>query len=253
MAHYPDLRNQHVFITGGGSGIGAAVVGAFVDQGARVSFVDLNEQASQELCAKWQKAATPPEFRFCDLRNVEHLQTLIAELGKEFGPVSVLVNNAAHDERHRPEEVTLGYWEDRLAVNLRHQFFAAQAVAPQMKQLGGGSIINLGSMQAHIHTDACVGYTSSKHAVRGLTQSLAKAWGKERIRVNTVVPGWVMTERQLTLWVTPEAEKEIDANQCLPDRLQPEDIARMVLFLASEESRMCTGQDFIVDAGWVNH
>ena len=167
------------------------------------------------------------------------------------GPITVLVNNAAHDERHAFDEVTPEYWDDRMAVNLRHQFFAAQAVHPMMKAAGGGSIVNFGSVSWMIGEGECIAYVTAKSAVGGLTRGLARELGPERIRVNCVVPGWVMTKRQLELWVTPEGEKLIEASQCLPGRLYPPDIARMVLFLAVDDGRMCTSQNYIVDAGWV--
>jgi NAD(P)-dependent dehydrogenase (short-subunit alcohol dehydrogenase family) len=169
----------------------------------------------------------------------------------DLGPVSVLVNNAGNDERHKADEISVEYWDDRIAVNLRHQFFAAREVARDMKENGGGSIINFGSVQAYLSSPGMSGYAVSKYGVRGVTRTLAREFGKNNIRVNTVVPGWVMTERQKELWVDEAAEKMIDEVQCLPGRLQPSDVARLVLFLASDDSAMCTAQDFIVDAGWV--
>ena len=172
-------------------------------------------------------------------------------MGREDGPIRALVNNAANDDRHRVEGVSVDYWDERMAVNLRHQFFAAQAVRPQMRDAGGGSIVNLGSVSWMIGEADCIAYVTAKSAVNGLTRGLARELGPERIRVNCVVPGWVMTERQLALWVTPEGEALIDRSQCLPGRLHPPDIARMVLWLAADDSRMCSSQNFIVDAGWV--
>jgi NAD(P)-dependent dehydrogenase (short-subunit alcohol dehydrogenase family) len=185
-----------------------------------------------------------------DLRDIGALRNAIAEAAAADGPIKVLINNAAHDERHRTEEVTPAYWDDRMALNLKHQFFCAQAVRPGMRDTGGGSIVNFGSISWMNSQGDLPAYVTAKAAVHGLTRGLARELGKENIRVNCVVPGWVMTKRQLELWVTPEAEKEIDKNQCLPGRLQPSDLARMVLFLAADDSRMCTAQSYIVDAGW---
>jgi NAD(P)-dependent dehydrogenase (short-subunit alcohol dehydrogenase family) len=251
-AGYPSLRNRVVFITGGGSGIGESIVEHFCDQGARISFIDIQRAASEALVQRVRERGHPaPRFIECDVRDIPTLQSAIARTGEEDGPIKVLVNNAANDDRHRCENVTLDDWDDRMAVNLRHQFFAAQAVRPQMRDSGGGSIINLGSVSWMIGEGDCISYVTAKSAVGGLTRGLARELGPERIRVNCVVPGWVMTKRQLELWVTPEGEKLIDVSQCLPGRLYPPDIARMVLFLAADDSRMCTSQNYIVDAGWV--
>jgi len=251
-AHYPSLKGRVVFVTGGGSGIGAAIVAHFAAQGARVTFVDIQREASEALVAEIAGRGHPaPRFLACDLKDIEALRAAIARTGAEDGPIKVLVNNAANDDRHRTEDVTVAYWDERMAVNLRHQFFAAQAVRPQMRDSGGGSIVNLGSVSWMIGEGDCIAYVTAKSAIGGLTRGLARELGPERIRVNCVVPGWVMTERQLALWVTPEGEAQIDASQCLPGRLAPADIARMVLFLAADDSRMCSSQNYIVDAGWV--
>jgi NAD(P)-dependent dehydrogenase (short-subunit alcohol dehydrogenase family) len=228
MARYPSLADQVVFISGGASGIGEALVRAFAAQGAQVAFVDLAEAAGQAL-------------------QVE-LNAQVPQTGRCL--FQVLVNNAANDARHRLEELTPEFFNRTVAVNLQHQVFAAQAVLEDMTQLGGGSIINLGSTSWMIKGAGYPVYASCKAAVRGLTRALARDLGPRRIRVNSLVPGWVMTPRQLAHWVTPQAEREIDAAQCLPGRLQAEDVAQMALFLASSASRMCTAQDFIVDAGW---
>jgi len=250
-ASYPSLRERPVFVTGGGSGIGAAIVQAFVAQGARVGFVDIDQAASLALCAKLDGAGThSPLFLPCDVRDVDALRSAVAQVQSRIGDIAVLVNNAARDDRHRIEEVTVEYWDERVAVNLRHQFFAAQAVVEQMRRRGGGSIVNFGSVSWMIKAGGMPAYTTSKAAVHGMTRSLANDLGPSGIRVNTISPGWVMTERQLNLWVTPEGERDLDRNQCLKIRLQPDDIARMVLFLAADDSRGCTAQNFIVDAGW---
>lgn len=252
-ATYPSLAGRVVFITGGASGIGEGLVRAFAAQGAAVGFVDLDAALGQAL----QLELTPPGqgqgrilFELCDVTDTAALQQALARVRSQFGPIGVLVNNAASDARHRIEDVTPEFFDRAVAVNLKHQFFAAQAVVPDMVQLGGGSIINLGSTSWIIKGGGYPIYATCKAAVRGLTRSLARDLGGRRIRVNSLVPGWVMTRRQLELWVTPAAEREIDAAQCLPGRLQVQDIAHMALFLASDASRMCTAQDFIVDAGW---
>jgi D-xylose 1-dehydrogenase len=251
-ARYPSLKDRVVFVTGGGSGIGESIVEHFCAQGARVSFVDIAVEPAQALVARIAARGHPkPRFIPCDLKDIPALQSAVTEVGAADGPIRVLVNNAANDDRHRTEDVTVDYWENRMQVNLRHQFFAAQAVRPQMRGAGGGSIVNLGSVSWMIGEGDCIAYVTAKSAIGGLTRGLARELGPENIRVNCVVPGWVMTERQLALWVTPEGEKQIDASQCLPGRLYPPDIARMVLFLAADDSRMCSSQNYIVDAGWV--
>jgi D-xylose 1-dehydrogenase len=251
FANYPSLTDKVVFVTGGGSGIGAGVVEHFCAQGSIVTFVDIDDTASNALCTRIGEAgARAPRYVRCDLRDVAALQAIIAQVGADQGPITALVNNAANDDRHRVLDVTLDYWNDRIAVNLRHQFFAAQAVRPQMRAAGGGSIVNFGSISWMNAEADCIAYVTAKSAIGGLTRGLARELGREGIRVNCVVPGWVMTERQLSLWVTPEGERQMDENQCLPGRLQPSDVARMVLWLAADDSRMCSSQNFIVDAGW---
>lgn len=251
-ANYPTLKDKVVFVTGGGSGIGESVVEHFCAQGARVAFADIQADASQALVEKiGEQGHRAPRFIQCDLKNIDGLRDAIAKVGREDGPVKVLVNNAANDDRHRIENVTVEYWDERIQTNLRHQFFASQAVRPQMRDSGGGSIVNLGSISWMQGEADCIAYVTAKSAVNGLTRGLARELGPENIRVNCVVPGWIMTKRQLDLWVTPEGEKQIDDRQCLRGRLYPPDIARMVLWLASEDSRMCTSQNFIVDGGWV--
>ena len=250
-ARYPSLADRSVFITGGASGIGASIVEHFCAQGARVTFIDIQQAAAEALLARIAaNGHAAPRFIAGDLKDIAVLQAAITDAGKRNGPIRVLVNNAANDDRHKIEAVTVAYWEDRLQVNLRHQFFAAQAVRPLMRDAGGGSIINLGSISWMNAEADCIAYVTAKSAVGGLTRGLARELGPENIRVNCVVPGWVMTERQLKLWVTPDGERQMDENQCLPGRVYPPDIARMVLFLAADDSRMCTSQNFIVDAGW---
>jgi NAD(P)-dependent dehydrogenase (short-subunit alcohol dehydrogenase family) len=250
-ASYPSLKDRVVFVTGGGSGIGESIVEHFCAQRAKVAFVDIAAEGSQALVARIAAAGHPkPRFIPCDLRDIAALQAAIERVRDELGLIRVLVNNAANDDRHRVEDVKVDYWDDRMAVNLRHQFFAAQAVIPQMKAAGGGSIINFGSVSWMTGEGGYPAYTTAKAAVHGLTRGLARDFGPDKIRVNTVVPGWVMTERQIKLWLDETGERKIAENQCLKEKLYPPDIARMVLFLAADDSRMCTAQNFIVDAGW---
>ena len=250
-AHYPSLADRVVLVTGGASGIGASMVEHFLAQGAKVAFLDIDQEAGKVLAATLAKRGPhDPLFIACDLCDIDALQAAIARVRTHFGPIAVLVNNAANDLRHGMDTVSVASWDAGIAVNLRHQFFAAQAVAPDMRALRGGSIINLGSISWMIKQGGMPVYTTSKSAVQGLTRSLARDLGPHGIRVNTLVPGWVMTEKQLRLWLDETSDRRIDENQCLPTRLEAADIARMALFLAADDSRMCTAQDFIVDGGW---
>ncbi len=246
QATYPDLAGRTVFVSGGGSGIGAAFVRSFAKQGCRVAFVDIADAPSHALAAGLGDTV---RYWRCDVRDIAALQAAIAAARELFGPVRVLVNNAARDDRHRIEDVTPAYWDENLAVNLRHQFFAAQAVAPQMADAGGGSIINLGSVSWMRGRPAMVGYTTSKAAVSGMTRVLARELGTRNIRVNAIVPGAILTARQQALWDTPESTREFLDQQCLKFRLSEDDVARTALFLASDEARGITGQNLIVDAG----
>jgi D-xylose 1-dehydrogenase len=248
---YASLADKTIFISGGGSGIGAAFVRAFALQGSRVAFVDIAEDPSRALVEQIHAAgAAKPLFLHCDVCEIEPLRSTIERVRSEFGDIAVLINNAASDDRHDLDGVTPEYWDTRIAVNLRHMFFAAQAVLPHMKRLGGGSIINLGSIIWRLKQTGLPAYSVSKAAVTGLTRTLARLFGTFNIRVNTISPGAVWTERQIKLWYTPELEKEIAAGQCLNTRVLPEDIANMALFLASDAGAKCSGQDFVVDAGW---
>lgn len=251
-ARFPSLDGVPVVISGGASGIGASIVRAFADQGAKVGFVDLQEDAGEALAVELQGLGHAVRFTRCDVTNIEAYQSAIAGFAAEHGPALVLVNNAAHDQRHDWAEVTPDYWDDRMAVNLRHAFFATQAVAPGMIAAGKGSIINLGSISWMIMSPSIPVYETAKAAAHGLTRAMARELGKNGIRVNTLVPGWVMTERQLTHWVTPESEKLIDASQALPGRVYPDDVAAMALFLAADDSAMISAQHFVVDGGWAN-
>jgi NAD(P)-dependent dehydrogenase (short-subunit alcohol dehydrogenase family) len=248
---YAGLAGKTVFITGGGSGIGAAFTRAFAGQGARVGFVDISQEASRMLIAEIQKeTGTAPLFIACDLRDISALHVAIEKICAELGEIRVLINNAGNDDRHSMEQVTPAYWDERIAVNLRHMFFAAQAVVPQMKRLGGGAIINLGSIIWRLKHPGLPVYNVTKASITGLTRVLAREFGPFGIRVNTISPGAVWTERQIKLWYTPEFEKEVLAGQCLKTRVLPNDVANMALFLASDGAEKCTAQDFIVDAGW---
>lgn len=250
-AVYPSLAGRTVFITGGGSGIGASLTRAFARQEARVAFVDVAVDASRSLVEEIRESAgVEPLFLPCDLRDIDALNASVETARERLGNIGVLVNNAASDERHRVGEVTPAQWDERMAVNLRPMFFAAQAVAPQMRALGAGSIINFGSICWRIGTADVPAYSTAKAAVHGLSRSLARDLGAYGIRVNTLSPGCVMTERQLRLWVTPEKQEVILENQYLKRLIQPDDIARVALFLAADDSAMCTAQEIIVDAGW---
>jgi NAD(P)-dependent dehydrogenase (short-subunit alcohol dehydrogenase family) len=251
-ATYPSLKDKAVFVTGGGSGIGASIVEHFCGQGAKVAFVDVAKEESEKLVKDLAaRKLAAPMFIPCDITDTAALQRAIADSKAKLGAFRVLVNNAAHDQRHAIDEVTPKYWDERVAVNLKHQFFAAQAVYKDMAAAGGGSIVNLGSISWMKKQGNMPAYTTSKSAVQGLTNALARDLGPMNIRVNSVVPGWIMTERQIKLWLTPEAEKELLQGQCIKRKLVPADIARMVLFLASDDSDGCSGQHYIVDGGWV--
>ena len=250
-ARYPSLADRVVIVTGGASGIGASMVMHFAEQDAKVAFLDIDIDGGNDLAsALAERVRHPPLFLGCDLFDIGALQTAIERVRLHFGPASVLVNNAANDRRHDQAAVSVETFDMGIAVNLRHQFFAAQAVAPDMRALGGGSIINLGSISWMIKEGGMPVYTTSKAAIQGLTRSLARSLGPHGIRVNTLVPGWVMTEKQLRLWVDEAGIRRIEESQCLRGRVEPADIARMALFLAADDSRMCAAQDFIVDGGW---
>ena len=252
LATYGSLQGKRVFITGGGSGIGESLVAEFAAQGALVAFVDIAVEASEALCRRLAEAGwTAPLFRHCDITDIPSLQAVMAELAEQLGDFDILVNNAANDQRHQAQDVTLDYWNERIAINQRPMFFTCQAVFEGMKRRGGGSIINVSSISWHMKSGGYPVYATTKAAVVGLTRGLARDYGAHNIRVNTVTPGWVMTQRQIELWVDDAAEAEIKKSQCLPNKLMPQDIAAMVLFLASDDGAMCSSQEFIVDAGWV--
>ena len=250
FAIYPSLRDRVVFVTGGGGGIGASEVLHFAEQGAKVAFIDIDDAAAATVIAAARAAGHPePFYQHCDIRDIPALQTAIRVAGERLGPITVLVNNAANDQRHAWEDVTVEYWDERIATNLRHQFFALQAVVPMMRAAGGGSIVNFGSISWHSNSGGMTAYTTAKAGVEGLTKGMARDLGPDKIRVNTVIPGWVMTQRQIDLWLTPEAEANLMHLQCLKEKVYPPDLARMVLWLAADDSRMCTSQLWVVDGG----
>ena len=250
FASYPSLRGRVVLVSGGGSGIGASIVEHFAGQGARVGFVDMDEPASRALVDRIGAAGHPlPLFLPCDVRDIAAYQEAIAQVAAAFGPVTVLINNAARDDRHVLADVTPAFWDERIAVNLRHQYFAIQAVASGMKKAGGGSIVNFSSVSYHTMTPQLSVYQAAKAAVIGMTRGLARDLGPDGIRLNAITPGWIMTQRQIDLWLTPEAEAALMAAQCLKEKVYPPDIARMALWLAADDSRLVTAQNFVVDGG----
>jgi NAD(P)-dependent dehydrogenase (short-subunit alcohol dehydrogenase family) len=245
-ARYPSLFGQSVLVTGGASGIGAEIVREFAKQGTKVGFIDLDQNSGQQLLSE---IGNEHAFECCDLRNIDALRNSIEKLETDLGPFSVLVNNAARDDRHNWADLTPDYWDERMATNLRHMFFAMQSVAPGMIRNGGGSIINMGSGSWWQAEGGMPAYTTAKSAVHGLTRTMARDLGRHRIRVNTVVPGWIMTERQNELWVSPEGLRKHLERQCLPDTIDPVFVARMVLFLASDDAAMCSANNYMVEAG----
>ena len=250
FALYPSLKDRRVLVTGGASGIGASIVEHFARQGSRVGFLDLDAKAASATIASLQELVVA--FRQVDLRDIAALRAAIAGLRDELGgDFTVLVNNAARDDRHPIDDVTPEYWDDRIATNLRHQFFCAQAVKDGMIEAGGGSIINMSSNSFLLASGGMPAYTAAKSGVIGLTRGLARDLGPHRIRANIVYPGWIMTDRQLDLWMTPEGERKRREGQCLPERLYAQDVARMVLWLAADDSAMVTARDFVVDGGWL--
>jgi D-xylose 1-dehydrogenase len=252
FATYPSLRERVVLVSGGGSGIGAALVEHFARQGARVAFLDVALDCSLALVESLaREAAHRPTFLPCDLRDVSALRAALAEAAARLGPIQVLVNNAASDDRHELEQVTPEYWDERMAVNLRHYFFAAQAVAPAMRAARSGSIVNLSSIAWLIPSTGLPAYVTAKAGIVGLTRTLAHELGRDGVRVNCVLPGAIATERQKRLWLTPQYEAEVLSRQALKRLLVPEDVARLVLFLAADDSAAITNQGYVVDGGWV--
>lgn len=251
VATYPSLKGKTVVITGGGSGIGESLTRHFAQQGCKVGFLDIADAPSKTLESELNDNGLTVKYLNCNITDTQALQNAIGQIRSLFGPVGVLINNAAHDQRHAFEDITPEYWDERFAINIKHQFFAAQSVIEDMKSLGGGSIINMGSTSWMIGNGGMACYTSAKSAVLGLTRSLANDFGQYNIRVNSIAPGWIMTERQKELWLTPEGEADVFKNQCLKRFLEPEDIARPTLFFASDESAACTNQNYVIDGGWL--
>ncbi|MFT4056898.1 MAG: SDR family oxidoreductase [Novosphingobium sp.] len=249
-ARFPSLAGKGVFVSGGGSGIGAALVEAFARQGAKVSFVDIAAGPSETLVASLDGTVDfTPRFVAGDLKDLDFVKAEVAAAHAALGGLDVLVNNAANDDRHALEDVTPEYWDERMAVNLRHLFFAAQAAVPFMEAAGGGVILNFGSISWHLALDQLSLYQTAKAAIEGMTRAMARELGERNIRVCAIVPGNVQTPRQ-EKWYTPEGEREILDAQCLKARVQPADVAALALFLASDDAQMCTGHEYFVDAGW---
>ena len=250
-AHYPSLQDRAVLITGGASGIGATLVETFAAQGTSVGFIDIDAAAAEALVARLAPTARhAPVFVAADLTDIAALDDAIDQVRARTGPIRVLLNNAANDQRHAIDATTSQSWDAGIAVNLKHQFFAAKNVASDMKAAGGGSIVNFGSISWRLKQGGMPVYTTSKAAVQGLTRSLARDWGPFNIRVNTLVPGWVMTDKQVRLWIDEQSRQDIARGQCIDLPLKAEHIAHMALFLAADDSAMCTAQDFVVDGGW---
>lgn len=249
-AVYPDLADKVVLVTGGASGIGEAIVRSFVRQASTVVFFDINAEAGIRLARELSGKGGAAHFQHVDLTDIPALRAGVAQARAAHGPIGILINNAAHDERHPTEDVTPEYWDDRIAVNLKHQFFAAQAVLPDMKAANQGVIINFGSTSWMAGQGGMAAYTASKSGVLGLTRSLARDYGPYNVRVNAIAPGWIMTERQLEKWLTPEGEAELMRRQCLKRKLMPDELAKFTVFLASDESSACTAQHYVVDGGW---
>ena len=251
IASYPSLKDKVVLITGGAAGIGESIVESFLEQGSKVAFLDKDDKLGKEFVKKLDSKKLKALFKECDLVDIVDLKNKIKEIQKELGPISILVNNAGNDERHNIDEVTPESWDNRMHVNLRHYFFTAQSVYKNMKDTGSGSIINIGSYSWMLAQGGMPGYTTAKSAIMGLTRTLARDLGVYNIRVNCVVPGWVMTKRQKDLWLTPEIEEETVKRQCIKRLLEPKDISKMVLFFASDQSSGISAQNYVVDGGIV--
>lgn len=249
-ATYPSLRGRRVLITGGGSGIGEHIVAAFAAQAARVAFIDVMADAAHALASRLDASGHAVRFLHQDLTDIPGTQAAIAGLCADWGAVDVLVNNAANDDRHRLTDVTPAYWDERIAVNLRHYFFCAQSVLPGMRAAGRGVIVNVGSISWHLGLPDLAVYQTAKAGIEGLTRALARDLGEDGIRVNCVVPGGVRTPRQMALWHDAAEETRMVGRQFLKARVLPQDVAAMILFLAADDSRMCTGHNYFVDAGW---
>ena len=252
VAIYPSLKNKIVLITGGASGIGESIVEHFVMQKSTVVFLDIEEKLAENLINKiYKKYSYKPIYVKCDLKNTTQLKEKINEVSSHIGKISILVNNAANDERHKIEDVTEEFWNDRMNINLRHYFFTVQSVREAMIKNNGGVIVNIGSASWMIGQGGMAAYTAAKSGVVGLTRSFARDLGEYNIRVNSVVPGWTITQRQLEKWLTPESEADMMKKQCIKKRLMPSDISKAVLFFSSDQSSGCTNQSYVVDNGWL--
>ena len=253
IAIYPSLQNKVVVITGGASGIGENIVEHFIMQKSRVAFLDIEEKLGNDLVNKLEnKYNLKATFIKCNLKNINEIRKSVQLIRKQIGPIYTLVNNAANDERHDLDSVTPEYWDDRMSINLKHYFFTTQAVYKDMKKIGSGTIINIGSFSWMLAQGGMPGYTTAKSAIMGLTRTLARDLGEYNIRVNCVVPGWIITERQKKMWLTPEIEKKQLERQCIKRMLKPDDISKAVLFFASDQSSGCTAQNYVVDGGIVH-
>jgi NAD(P)-dependent dehydrogenase (short-subunit alcohol dehydrogenase family) len=248
---YGSLKDRHVLITGGGTGIGEAIVEGFARQGAKVSFIDIAEEASHKLVERLTPGSRHgPTFTRCDLRNIAALEQTIASIEAANGPIEILINNAANDDRHQVGAITPEYWDNRMAVNLRHLFFASQAAARSMRKAGRGVIINFSSISWHLALPELVLYQTAKAGIEGMTRGLARELGADGIRVNAIIPGAVRTARQDLLWQSPDDVQRTLEQQCIKERVMPVDVAALVLFLCSDDARACTAHSYFVDAGW---
>ena len=252
IVKYSSIEDKVVLISGGASGIGATIVNKFLEQGAKVAFLDIDVDLGKKLENELTKFKYKPLFLKCDLKDIDQLKNSISLIRKKLGKISILINNAANDQRHDIDDVTPDFWDERMNTNLRHFFFAIQAVYKDMADLGKGSIVNIGSYSWMKGIGGMPAYTTAKSAIMGLTRTLAKDLGEYNIRVNSVVPGWIATDRQKKLWLTPEIIKDNLARQSIKRMLEPEDIAKVVLFFASDQSSGCSAQSYIVDVGDVN-
>lgn len=246
---YPSLAGRHALVSGGASGIGEALVRALAQQGCLVSFFDIDQAAGDALAKTLKAQGYQAHFDRVDLTQIETLKDTIHDRMAAWGAIRILVNNAANDHRHTLQELTSEQFDQCMSVNLKHHFFAAQAVAPTMADAGGGSIINMSSNSWMLGLAGYPGYVTAKAGISGLTKGLARELGAQKIRVNTVLPGWVMTEKQKRLWLTPDAEAELMTQQSLKEKIEPEDVADLVLFLGADDSRMISGQSLVVDGG----